>query len=134
MPMSMIAGAVLFLAGVLTFLVLLVASGGALRSRQFAVLGQIRSGAMGAGRRRLLLLSFALIGAGAIGCFAGVGAMDRERAARCEAYCTAQGYSQGAIGPSIDRSKAGRFIACTCSGTGRDALELRADAIPRVRM
>ena len=131
MPILMTLGAVLFLAGAMTFLVLLFSSGGAQRSRQFAVLGQLRSGALGTARRRLLMVSIGLIGTGAVACFAGVGAMDAARAARCHEYCVARDFSNGSIGPSVDRSTAGRFVACTCTAPDQPTLELRADAIPR---
>ena len=126
----MTLGVILFLAGGMLFLGLLFASGGAQRSRQFAVIGRMWSGDLGASRRRLLLVSLVLIGSGAIACFSGVAAMDAARAARCNDYCVARDYSKGSIGPSVDRSTAGRFVACTCTSADRPALELRADAIP----
>jgi hypothetical protein len=77
----LIIGAALFFAGGLIFLVLLFASGGAARSRQFEVLGQLWSGRHGPRRRRLLRLAFGLIGSGAVTCFAAVAAR------RCPARC-----------------------------------------------
>jgi hypothetical protein len=122
-------GAALFFGGGAIFIGLLFASGGAQRSRQFAVLGQLWSGALGARRRRLLWLALGLIGTGAAACFAGVAAMDAERARRCHEYCVAAGYAEGRIGASAERDRSRRFVACLCSAPDRPTLERRADAI-----
>lgn len=131
MPTLMTLGAALLAAGGLGFLGTLFASGGWRRSRQFAILGQLWSGALGARRRRLLRTSLVALGGGAALCFAGVASMDAERATRCRDHCLALGFTQGRIGPSEDRAPPTRFVACTCSGEGEAALELRADALPR---
>ena len=131
MPFLMTLGIALFFAGSLAFLVLLFGSGGAQRSRQFVVLGQIWAGEQGSFRRRWLIVALGLVALGALTCFAGVAAMDAQRAARCRDYCAMRGYASGAIGPSVDRAPATRFVACTCTATDRPALELRADAVPR---
>jgi hypothetical protein len=68
---------------------------------------------------------------GALALFSAVVAKDAERAARCVDYCNAREFSTGTIGPSIDRTPANRFVACTCTGPDRDALELRADSLAR---
>jgi hypothetical protein len=130
MPMLLLIGAALFGAGALSFLVLLFSSGGAARSRQFALIGALWSGRLGARRRRILRLSLALVGVGALTCFAGVAASDAARAARCSEVCLARGFDTGRIGPSIDRHPAQRFVACTCAGANHAPLELRADALP----
>jgi len=130
-PILMTLGASLLAAGGLGLLGLLFASGGWRRSRQFAILGQLWSGALGSGRRLLVQLSLAAAVAGAALCFAGVASMDAERARGCHDHCIALGFEQGSIGPSVDRSPSGRFVACTCSADAIAPLELRADAIPR---
>ena len=127
MSILMIIGASLFLAGGLSFMALLFASGGWQRSRQFAVLGQLWSGARGTARQVLSLGSFALVGFGALLCFAGVLSMDAERAERCHSHCIAAGYVEGVIGASVDRDPATRFVACSCKSPDRPTLELRAD-------
>lgn len=123
----MMIGAALLFGGGLTFMALLFGSGGWQRSRQFAVVGQLCAGTLGRVRQSLAMGSLALIGLGAIVCFAGVTRMDAERATRCQSYCIAAGYAEGTIGPSLDRDPATRFVACTCIGPDRPALELRAD-------
>lgn len=128
--MLLLIGAALFGAGALTFLVLLLSSGGAARSRQFALIGALWSGRLGAHRRRMLRLSLGLVGVGAVTCFAGVAASDAARAARCSEVCLVRGFDAGRIGASIDRRPAQRFVACTCTGANRPPLELRADALP----
>jgi hypothetical protein len=129
MPWLMTLGVGLFFAGGLLFLGLLFGSGGVQRSRQFAVIGELLRGTHGASRRRGVIVALALLGTGALTCFAGVGAMDAERSARCRDYCVVEGYDEGRIGPSVDREKATRFVACTCTAADRAALELRADAM-----
>lgn len=129
MPILLTIGTTLFFGGGLIFLALLFSSGGAARSRQFEVLGHLWSGRMGSRRRGQLLLSLGLIGTGVITCFSGVAAMDAERAARCRDVCVAAGYATGRIGPSVDRTPKGRFVACTCPADDKPALELRADTL-----
>ncbi len=126
MSTLMIIGAMLFFGGALLLMVLLFVSGGWQRSRQFAVFGELCSGARGAARRVLTLGSMGLIGLAALACFAGVASMDAERAQRCQDHCLAAGYDGGLIGPSLDREPATRFVACTCTAPDREALELRA--------
>jgi hypothetical protein len=125
----MTVGVGLFFVGVLGVMALLFASGAAQKSRQFEVLGQLWSGKLGVGRRRLVRTAFLLAGSGAVLCFAGVAGMDAERAARCHDHCIASGYHEGKIGPSQERSKSGRFVACVCQSPDRPPLELRADAV-----
>ena len=88
----MTLGVGLFFAGGLLFLGLLFGSGGVQRSRQFAVIGELLGGKHGPSRRRGVIVALVLIGTGALTCFAGVGAMDAERAARCRDYCIIEGY------------------------------------------
>lgn len=128
MSTLMIIGATLFFSGGLAFMALLFGHGGWQRSRQFAVIGQLCSGAHGGLRRILTLGSLALIWLGAMACFAGVLSMDAERAERCSNHCIAAGYAEGVIGASLDRDPAIRFVACTCTAPDRPALELRADS------
>lgn len=131
MPILMTVGVGLFFAGVAGVMALLFSNGGAQKSRQFEVFGQLWSGKLGPQPRRFLRLAMVLVGSGALLCFAGVGRMDAERAQRCSDYCIAAGYAEGKIGPSVERSKAGRFVACVCTAPGKEALELRADTVGR---
>jgi hypothetical protein len=105
---------------------LLFGNGGWQRSRQFAVIGKLCSGALGTARQILTLGSMAVIGLGGLTCFAGVASMDAERANRCRDHCLAAGYQDGVIGPSLDREPKTRFVACTCTAPDREGLELRA--------
>lgn len=125
----MIIGAALFLAGALSFMAVLFASGGWQRSRQFAVIGKLWKGRLGDFRRRLTQLSLALIALGAVLCFTAVAMMDAERADRCQDHCQALGHEEGMIGPSQDRSPTGRFVACICRDAGQADREMRADSL-----
>lgn len=126
-------GVSVFFDGAGTFFALLFASGGLQNSRQFAVLGQLWAGKLGAGRRNLSLASLGLAVVGGLTCFVGVAASDAQRAKSCDRYCVAEGYAQGKIGPSVDRSPKGRFVACTCSAPDRASFERRADSVPSAR-
>tara|TARA_R110002096_G_scaffold143328_5_gene299418 strand:+ start:70946 stop:71335 length:390 start_codon:yes stop_codon:yes gene_type:complete len=127
----MAIGAALFFAGGLVFAGLLFASGGTQRSRQFEVLGQLFGGRLGQRKRALAVGSLVIAGAGAITCFAAIALMDGARAERCRDYCTNSDFVDGTIGPSLDRSKAGRFVACTCTAPDKPPLEVRADSLGR---
>lgn len=131
MPKLMIVGVALFFLGVTTLLALLYRYGGGAKSRQFAVLATLWSGQAGYAARRLVRGSALVIAAGALTCFAAVAQLDRARAERCRAHCLAEGYAEGLIGPSVERSKQGRFVACVCKAPGRAPLELQADALPQ---
>lgn len=128
MPPVMLVGVAFFLVGAALFMAMLFANGGAPRGRQLPVLGKLLSGALGAGKRTLTLVSLALIGFGACTSFAGVASKDRERARLCRERCVAEGYAEGRIGPSVERDPELRFVACTCSGGRDEPLELRADS------
>ncbi|MGQ0800674.1 MAG: hypothetical protein ACT4NL_11255 [Pseudomarimonas sp.] len=130
MPPLMLIGVALFFAGAALFMLLLFSHGGAGRSQQFGVIADLLGGRRGVGKRRLTIAALILIGLGAFGTFAGVAAMDARRANRCQDYCIASGYQQGKIGPSMERSKERRFVACTCDGGKSEPLELRADSVP----
>jgi len=129
MPILMTIGAIAFFAGGLCFLGLLFSNGGWQRSRQFAVIGQLWTGQLGRSGKLLCRASLSVVTIGAMLCFAGVARMDGERADRCQNYCVADGYEGGEIGPSVDRSPASRFVACTCVSDTRPLKELRADAV-----
>lgn len=130
MSKLMILGVILFFLGGLALMGLVLAHGGAAKSRQFAVWAQLWSGRAGPVPRRLLRGAVLMAGGGALLCFVAVSQLDRERTARCHDHCLAAGYSEGRIGPSVERSRAGRFVACVCSAPGRPPLELRADDLP----
>lgn len=125
----MIVGVALFFGGAAFFMALLFGNGGASRSRQFAVIGHLLSGGLGPRKRALTILALLLLGVGMCTTFAGVASMDAARAERCRVHCVAQGYTEGHIGPSIDREPATRFVACTCTGGSQPPLELRADSV-----
>lgn len=127
--MLMIVGVSLFFAGTLALMVLMFANGGTRKSRQFVVLGEIWSGKLGKRRRLLVRSALLLTTSGAFLCFAAVAGMDAARASRCQQYCLTAGYIEGNIGPSTDRTREARFVACRCMAPDRPTLELRADAI-----
>lgn len=129
MPMLLIIGVSLFFLGVGGLMALLFAHGGAAKSRQLGVLAQLWSGQAGGSARKLVRGALLLTIAGALTCFAAVTQSDRERAERCRAHCLAAGYIEGIIGPSVERSKPGRFVACVCTAPDRARLELRADVL-----
>jgi|GEM_PF-5530891 len=131
MPILMSVGVGLFFVGTLSVFALMFANGGAQKSRQFAVLGQLWSGNFGTLQSRLIRLSLLLVGVGAMTCFAGVGRMDADRAERCQQTCLSAGYSAGQIGPSVERRKNARFVACICTAPDKAVLELRADSLTR---
>ncbi len=125
----MTIGAAFFLVGGLIFLTLLFASGGANRSRQLVVLGQLMSGSQGRVKQISICMALLLVGTGATFCFAGVALMDAQRATRCADYCLARGFAAGKIGPSVDRNARSRFVACTCTSPNKTPLETRADSV-----
>jgi hypothetical protein len=127
--MLLLIGAALFGAGALSFLVLLFSSGGAARSRQFALIGALWSGRLGARRRRILRLSLALVGVGALTCFAGVAASDAARAARCSEVCLARGFDTGRIGRSPSRAALRRLYLRRCEPRATRAARGRLAAV-----
>ncbi len=129
MPTLMLVGIGLFFLGVAGVMGLLFSNGGADKSQQFAVLGKLWAGKFGNAARNGIRASLVSAVTGAVLCFAGVGQMDAARAQRCQDYCVVQGFAKGAIGPSAERSKETRFVACLCTAPDRQTLELRADSL-----
>lgn len=119
----------LFFLGGGLFMGVVFGSGGAAKSRQFAVIGQLLRGEHGRSKRGLTLVALCCLGLGTCGTFAGVASMDAARAERCVERCRAEGHLEGRIGPSVDRDPETRFVACTCVGGQDESLELRADAL-----
>lgn len=129
-PLLLLIGAPLAMVGGVTFLVVLFSHGGAPKSQQFRVIGELMSGRRGQQSRVATLVALAAIGLGSCLSFAGIAASDAERAQRCAARCKADGFSEGRIGPSVERDPKRRFVACTCTGGGKSApLELPADSL-----
>lgn len=131
MPMLMNLGIGLFFAGVLGTMALLFTNGGAEKSRQFVVLAALWNGSLGAHKRLLCRTALLALATGALLTFAGVSQMDAERAGRCHDYCVGAGFVDGKIGPSVERSKEARFVACVCTAPDKAPLELRADSISK---
>lgn len=125
----LVVGLVFFFLGGAIFLGVLFGSGGAAKSRQLAVVGQLLRGEHGGSRRTLVCVALLCLGLGMCGSFAGVASMDAGRAERCVERCRAEGYAEGRIGPSVDREPPTRFVACTCTGGRDESLELRADSL-----
>jgi hypothetical protein len=126
---AMLVGAALFFIGGGLFMAVLFSSGGAQKSKQFQVLGDVFAGRAGPRKRGLGCLALVLVVVGSCSLFGGVAAKDRARAERCQTRCVAEGFTEGRIGPSVDREPATRFVACTCRGGREGDLELRADSI-----
>ena len=127
----MVVGLALAAIGFSLYAGALFASGGAAKSRQFQVIGEVLRGRHGAGRRLAMLAGLALVAVGMLTTFAGVARNDAGRAARCRAYCVQQGYTLGAIGPGDETPPGGgrsvRYVACVCTRADGGRTQTRAD-------
>jgi hypothetical protein len=127
----MAVGLALAFLGFTLFAGALFSSGGAAKSRQFQVIGEVLGGRHGGGRRLAMLLGLALCAAGTLTTFAGVAQKDAGRADRCQAYCVQQGYTSSAIGPGEETPAGGgrsvRFVACTCTRADGGRTQTRAN-------
>ena len=124
-----IAGFALLGVGFLLVATQIFGHGGWAKFAQFRVLGELLRGVHGRRARLLLALGLVAWPIGMCVTFAGVGAADSERAARCETYCKAMSYTTSRIGPNSDRDPNDRntwFVACICEGVGKPAREIRA--------
>lgn len=121
----LLVGATVFGIGVLLMLSLLFSSGGAAKSRQIGVLGELFSGRLGG---TLQALSFAALGAIAVGaliCFGAAGRGDGDRRKACQNACAERGYEKGRLGLSESRDAAGRPLkVCRCSGGPEKDIEI----------
>lgn len=127
-------GIAFFFLGMLTIMGIVFTKGGAQKSKQFRVIGEIASGRLGRGARIALLAGFASVLAGMCATFAGVAESDRARAKKCVATCRARGYAEGKIqaftAPQPNAAKRTPVPACACMrGPAPDPLELRADSL-----
>ncbi len=133
MPLSL-PGALAAMLGGIVVLALLFSSGGAAKSRQLDVLGQIISGKHGAGKRVWLTVSMVLIVFGSCGAFVGVSMDDARQAEACVQTCTERGYTKGTVRGSEQRDPPGSnrhaFRACVCEdGPDPDPLDVRLDEL-----
>lgn len=129
-----VVGIGFFFVGMLTIMAVVFANGGAQKSKQFQVIGEIASGKLGRRARRALFVGFASALVGMCATFAGVAGSDRARAKKCVATCQARGYADGKIQASTATQpndvKRAAFVACACTrGPAPDPLELRADSL-----
>lgn len=128
---TMVVGLALAAIGFTLYAGALFASGGAAKSRQFQVIGEVLRGRHGAGRRLTMLSGLALVAVGTLTLFAGVAQSDAGRAARCQTYCVQQGYTHSAIGPGDATPPGGgrsaRFVACVCTRADGGRTQTRAD-------
>lgn len=122
---TMLAGLALAFVGFALFAGTLFGGGGAAKSRQFAVVGEVLGGRQGPGRRLAMIAGLALMAFGAVATFAGVSAHDAGRADRCRAHCLQQGYTQSALGPSDGGGAT--YFACTCTRADGARTQTRAD-------
>ena|SRR5688572_30787182 len=123
-----------FFLGMITIMAVTFANGGAQKSQQFRVIGEIASGKLGRGARIALFVGFASALVGMCTTFAGVAQGDRARAQKCVATCKTRGYENGKIRASTathpNNAKRAAFVACACTrGPAPDPLELRADSL-----
>lgn len=129
-----VVGIWFFFLGVITIMTVMFANGGAQKSKQFRVIGEIASGKLGRGARIALFVGFASALVGMCTTFAGVAQSDRARAKKCAATCKTRGYENGRIRASTatqpNNANRAAFVACACTrGPAPDPLELRADAL-----
>lgn len=124
-------GVTMAFAGFALFAGTLFRGGGAARSEQFRVLGEVLRGAQGPGPRRAMIAGLILCVVGAFTAFAGIAAHDAGRGARCQSYCLQHGYSQSALGPATEVSPDGgrgvTYFACTCTRPDGARTQTRAD-------
>jgi hypothetical protein len=113
-------------------MIALFSSGGASKSRQFEVLGELLAGKHGAVRRLMLLLALGAIGVGALTCFTAVGRMDAARRKQCQATCVERGYKKGLMGLSSGTDASNkRYKVCRCSeGPDNKELEIDTNQLP----
>lgn len=124
-------GGAIFGASVLLVLVLLVTNGGANKSRQFEVIGDLLAGRQGPLVRGLLFAAFAGIAIGAITLFTAVGRNDEARRKQCNDTCVAKGFKQGALGLSAGRDASGRpYKVCRCTGGSEKDQEIDPGPLP----
>lgn len=131
----MLPGAITAMIGFAVVMGVVFGAGGAAKSKQFAVVGEVMAGQHGKARRAAFLVGLVLTVFGTCGAFAGVAAGDAQRKQACERVCTGRGYAQAEIRGSTERNPPGSgkhaFVACACSaGPDPDPLELRADDLP----
>lgn len=116
---TMIAGIALAFLGFALFAGVLFGSGGASKSKQFEVIGDVMGGKHGAGRRLAMIVGLVMTVLGTCTTFAGVSARDAGRGDRCQAYCTQQGYTHSALGPAEETPPGGgravTYFACMCT-------------------
>ena len=129
----MVVGIALAFIGFGLFAGVLFDSGGASKSMQFQVIGEVLGGWHGLGRRRTMLVGLFMVVLGTCTTFAGVTAHDAGRRQRCQSYCLQQGYTRGEIGPT-DATPAGgdrrvAFVACTCIRADGARTQTRADGL-----
>ncbi len=124
----LLPGLALFFAGFAILFGLLVSVGAMAKSKQFAALGGLASGANGSGKRSLFFVSVALLVGGALGTFAGVAWSDVERAKACTALCLSRGNTSGRIGPATQPAPKHPRPACLCEG-GAAPWETSVDAL-----
>jgi hypothetical protein len=127
----LMTGVVIFGASVLLVLVLLATHGGANKSRQFEVLGDLLSGRHGSVMRALLVVAMGGLAVGAMISFSAVGRSDAARRKYCQETCVQRGFTQGTLGLSAGRDASGRsYKVCRCSGGPEKELELDPSTFP----
>ena len=126
MPSKLLmTGTLIFGAGVLLVLVLLVTHGGANKAKQFEVLAQLLAGQHGAWARGLLIAGFSSFALGAMVAFSAVSRSDAQQLKQCKASCLQRGFAQGGFGLSEGRDASGRpYRVCRCSGNHDKDLEI----------
>jgi hypothetical protein len=131
MPKMLMVGAGIFGASVLLVMILLFTSGGASKSRQFEVLGELMSGRHGALSRLLLIAALGGLVVGALTCFSAVGKGDAGKRQGCQNACIERGYKKGVLGLSASRNSSGKsYQVCHCRDGAEKDIELDVDTLP----
>jgi hypothetical protein len=119
-PIFILPGLVIAAIGFVLLSGLLASAGALAKSKQFAAFGDLSSGRLGPGKRRLFRIAIAALALGSCGVFAGVARSDQARARACSDSCRADGFTSGKIGGSTERRPQNPnvhlFVACICTG------------------
>jgi len=130
----LMVGATIFGISVLLMLILLFSQGGAAKSRQIGVLGDLLSGRLGGGLQAAAIVALVGSGLGALICFGAVGRADGGRRQACQNACAERGYQKGRLGLSESRDAAGRPLkVCRCSGGPEKDIELDPTTLPAAK-
>lgn len=130
MNATMFVGIGMAFVGFAAFAGTLFSSGGAAKSEQFRVMGEVMSGRRGVGRKRVMTAGLLLCALGALTLFAGVAAHDAGRGERCRTWCTRQGYPRSVLRRVEEPVASGRsvvYFGCVCERDDGATTQTRAN-------